>query len=153
MVGTRTEDFFCYILDQLIDSLSQPSIQWEHLPDYLEHQKDDQLMDYLMRCNPYVGQEEPLLEEKSWCVELKGRVYYLFWRKDGYQLGLRTEKGILSLAPPVEAVKKRMWMLETLLCIGIGSHEKQSDQLDNAAAVDTDEDEEREVAAEAQAFF
>lgn len=104
---------FAHILQRLYKYSAHPAIKWESLTDYLESHEDYELQYYIMRCNPYVGLEETLEAHKSWRLELENKVYYLFCRDFGYQLGVETKEGIVSFSPPGE--KETMQKLVALV--------------------------------------
>lgn len=103
---------------------NHPMFEWERLPDYLEHQKDPLLQDFIMRCDPYVGMEECLYEYRSWRFDLHGRIYYLLCRDSGYQLGVLGEDGIVTFSPPDEEGQQKLQELVKLVETQAAAKEK-----------------------------
>lgn len=106
---------FLELLQKLHVYTNHPMFEWERLPDYLKHQKDPLLQDFIMHCDPYVGMEECLDEYRSWRFDLNGRIYYLLCRDSGYQLGILDDDEIVTFSPSDEEAQAKLQELVELV--------------------------------------
>ncbi len=95
------------LLNLYLDCTHSRSAQWVTLPDYLEQRNDTLLQNFLMLHDPYLYEDKQLSAERSWRLELDGKVVFLLCGTtyDGahiYRLGLQLQEEIAVLTPETE---------------------------------------------------
>ena len=95
------------LLNLYLDRTQSRPGQWVTLPDYLEQRNDALLQNFIMLHDPYLYEDKQLSAERSWRLELDGKVVFLlcgitYFGARIFRLGLQLQEEIAVLTPETE---------------------------------------------------
>lgn len=94
--------------------------EWVAVPDYLEQWNDGLLQEFIMLHDPYLYDYEQLSVERSWRLEMDGKVVYLFcgttyYGAQIYRMGLQLQDEIAILSPETDEERAKLEELVALV--------------------------------------
>ena len=94
--------------------------EWVAVPDYLERWNDALLQEFIMLHDPYLFDYEQLSVERSWRLEMDGKVVYLFcgttyYGAHIYRMGLQLQDEIAILSPETDEERAKLDALVALV--------------------------------------